>query len=104
MINAIHATKEALVTAHLIQPRLRGEREALRVLLTARHGAVFASTAAINQLVSLSVSAPDELRAELRKLKRPAPLARCALLREGPMQDVEHRMTVRALRSTATRI
>ncbi|WP_308432122.1 IS110 family transposase [Streptomyces massasporeus] len=46
MLDAIRAAKEALATEHLIQRRLRGEREALRVLLATRHGAVLASTAA----------------------------------------------------------
>ncbi|MET7433217.1 MULTISPECIES: IS110 family transposase [Streptomyces] len=50
MLDAVRAAKEALATEHLIQPRLRGEREALRVLLATRHGAVLASTAVINQL------------------------------------------------------
>ncbi|MET7605850.1 IS110 family transposase [Streptomyces avermitilis] len=104
MLDAIRAAKEALVTEHLIQPRLRGEREALRVLLATRHGAVLASTAAINQLKALIVSAPDELRAELRKLKRPAQITHCAHLRDRPAQDIEHRMTARVMRSTAQRI
>ncbi|MFF7838699.1 hypothetical protein ACFZC6_07775 [Streptomyces ossamyceticus] len=104
MLDAIRAAKEAMATEHLIQPRLRGEREALRVLLATRHGAVLASTAAINQLKALIVSAPDELRAELRKLKRPAQIARCAQVRDRLVQDLEHRMTVRAMRSTAQRI
>ncbi|MFF1756805.1 transposase [Streptomyces sp. NPDC058266] len=104
MIDAIRAAKEALASEHLIQPRLRGEREALCVLLATRHGAVLASAAAINQLKSLIVSASDDLRAELRKLKRPVQIARCAQLRGRPTQDIEHRMTVRALRSTAQRI
>ncbi|WP_405691390.1 transposase [Streptomyces sp. NBC_00057] len=50
------------------------------------------------------MSAPDDLRVELRKLKRPVLIARCAQLRDRPAQDIEHRMTVRALRSTAQRI
>lgn len=50
------------------------------------------------------MSAPDELRAKLRKLKRPDQIACCAQLRDRPTQDVEHRMTARALRSTAQRI
>ncbi|MER7983335.1 transposase [Streptomyces sp. NPDC095817] len=58
MIDAIRAAKEALTSEHLIQPRLRGEREALRVLLVTRHGAVLASTAAINQFKGLIVSTP----------------------------------------------
>jgi hypothetical protein len=32
MLDAIRAAREALATEHLIQPRLCGEREALRVL------------------------------------------------------------------------
>jgi len=90
--------KEALSTENLIQPRLRGEREALRVLLVTRYGAVLAPTAAINQLNGLIVSAPNDLRTELRKLKRPAQVVRCAQLRDRPTHDVEHRMTARALR------
>ncbi|MEV7003933.1 hypothetical protein AB0N62_40755 [Streptomyces sp. NPDC093982] len=73
MLDAIRAAKEALATEHLTQPRLRGEREALRVLLATRHGAVLVSTAAINQLKALIVSVPDGLRAELRTLKPPRP-------------------------------
>ncbi|MFD4582435.1 hypothetical protein [Streptomyces sp. NPDC058434] len=69
-------------------------REALRVLLATRCGAVLASTAAINQLKVLIVSAPDELRAELRKLRRPAQIAYCAQLLDHPTQDFEHRMTL----------
>ncbi|MFI8392189.1 IS110 family transposase [Streptomyces sp. NPDC085540] len=103
-LDAIRAAKEALATEHLLRPRLPGEREALRVLLATRQGAVLASTAAINQLKALIVSAPDNLRAELRKLKRPAQVSHCAQLRDRPAQDLEHRMTARALRSTAQRI
>lgn len=104
LIDAIRAAKEALTSEHLIQPRLRGEREALRVLLATRHGAVLASATAINQLKVLIVSAPDDLRAELRRLKRPAQIARCAQLRDRPAQGIEHRMTAQALRSTAQRL
>jgi transposase len=100
MIDAIRAAKEALSTEHLIQPRLRGEGEALRVLLVTRHGAVLACTAAINQLKGLIVSAPDDivsapddLRGELRKLKGPH-RSRVAL----------NCGTARALRSTAQRV
>jgi transposase len=49
-------------------------------------------------------SAPDDLRAELRKLKRPAQVAYCAQFRDRPSQDLEHRMTVRAMRSTAQHV
>ncbi|MEW2294744.1 IS110 family transposase [Streptomyces sp. NPDC006743] len=101
MLDAIRAAREALATEHVIQPRKRGEREAMRVLLTTRQGAVHASTAAINQLKALIISAPDDLRAELRRLSRSQQVARCAALRDRPALSVEHRMTIRALRLTA---
>ncbi|MFI6738711.1 transposase [Nonomuraea sp. NPDC050451] len=60
-LDAIRAAHEALTSEHLIQPRQRGEREAFRVLLTTRQSAVSATTAAINHLKALIVSAPDDL-------------------------------------------
>ncbi|WP_030926026.1 IS110 family transposase [Streptosporangium amethystogenes] len=103
-LDAIRAAREALTSEHLIQPRRRGEREALRVLLATRQGAVSASTAAINHLKALIVSAPDDLRTEIRSMGSKAQISYCATLRDRPSQTLEHRMTVRALRPTAQRI
>ncbi|MFE2277686.1 hypothetical protein ACFXAE_10565 [Streptomyces sp. NPDC059454] len=50
------------------------------------------------------MSAPDDLRAELRKLERLVQVTRCAQLRDRTAHDIEHRMTARALRCTAQRI
>jgi transposase len=72
--------------------------------LTTRHGACAAKVSATNQLKALIVGAPEELRAELRGLVTKRQIARCALLRDRPARSLEHRMTVRALRSTAHRI
>jgi transposase len=63
-----------------------------------------AKVSAINQLKALIVGAPEELRAELRGLATKRQIGRCALLRDRPTRSLEHRMTVRALRSTAHRI
>ncbi|MFC6060859.1 IS110 family transposase, partial [Streptomyces pratens] len=104
MLDAVRAAREALATEHLIHPRRRGEREALRVLLATRQSAVLACTAAINLLKALIISAPDEIRVELRGMKSKDQIAHCAKLRDRPAQDIEHRMTVRALRSAAQRI
>nr|WP_232789888.1 transposase [Streptomyces jeddahensis] len=104
MLDAVRAAREALATEHVIQPRKRGESEAMRVLLAARQGAVHASTAAINQLKALIISARDDLRAELRRLSRPAQVTHCAGLLDCSALSTEHRMTIRALRSTAQRI
>jgi transposase len=103
-LDALRAAREALACDHLITPRRRGEREALRVLLATRHSACRAKVAAINQLKALIVGAPEELRVELRGLGTKRQIARCAVLRERPSRSLEHRMTVRALRSTAHRI
>ncbi|WP_223887023.1 hypothetical protein [Streptomyces viridosporus] len=64
-----------------MQPRSRGEREAIRVLLATRQDAVHASMAAVNQLKTLIVSAPDAFRAGLRRLSRPQQITRCVGLR-----------------------
>lgn len=103
-LDAVRAAREVLSSDHLIQPRSRGEREALRVLITTRAGAVTAGTAAVNHLKSLIVCAPDDLRAELRGRTSDAQMTYCAKLRDRPARDLEHRTTVRALRRTAQRI
>jgi transposase len=103
-LDAVRAAREALACEHLVTPRRRGDREALRVLLATRHSACRAKVAAINQLKALIVGAPEELRAELRGLGTKQQVRRCARLRERPTRSLEHRMTARALRSTAQRI
>jgi transposase len=70
--------------------------------MTTRAGAVSARTSAVNHLKSLIVSAPEELRAELRGRTSDAQIAHCAKLRDRPAHDLEHRTT--AMRCTAHRI
>jgi transposase len=103
-LDALRAAREALACDHLVLPRRRGDREALRVLLATRHSACRAKVAAINQLKALIIGAPEELRAELRGLGTKRQITRCARLRERPTRSLEHRMTVRVLRCTAQRI
>jgi hypothetical protein len=103
-LDAIRAAREALGQDHLATPRRRGDREALRVLLTTRRSATTARVAAIGQLEALIVGAPEELRAELRGRSTSSQIACCASLRERPTRSLEHRATIRALRVTAQRI
>jgi transposase len=103
-LDAVRAAREALGQDQLATPRRRGEREALRVLLTTRRCATLARVAAIGQLKALIVGAPEELRAELRGQPTSRQIACCASLRERPTRSLEHRATVRALRATAQRI
>src|SRR5947207_5991180 len=65
-IDAVRAAREALARDHLAQPRRRGEREALRVLVGTRRGAVQSRTRAIAHLKALLVTAPDYLRRSFR--------------------------------------
>jgi transposase len=102
-LDAARAAREALSRKHLAQPRRRGSREAIRALLATREGAVVARTKAIAQLKALIVNAPEQLRHHFRSLTTDEQLARCARLRTGPTQSVEHRSTIIALRSAARR-
>jgi transposase len=103
-LDAIRASREVLGQDRPASPRRRGEREALRALLTTRRCATTARVAAVGQLKALIVGAPEELRAELRGQPTSRQVAHCAGLRERPTRSLEHRATVRALRATAQRI
>ena len=100
-LDAVRAAREALSREHLAQPRQRGDREAMRVLLTTRSGTVVARTKAICQLKALIVGAPEQLRDQLRRSTTDAQLDRCARLRTLPQHSVEHRCTIRAMRTCA---
>jgi transposase len=102
-LDAARAANEAISRKHLAQPRRRGDREALRVLLATREGAIIARTKAIGQLKALIVNAPEQLRHHFRPLTTDEQLTRCARLRTGSSQSTEHRVTIIALRSTARR-
>jgi transposase len=103
-LDAIRAAHEALGREHLAQPRRRGDREAIRVLLVTRRGAMRARTKAINHLKALIVTAREELRHQLRNIPTDELVNRCARLRTLPTHSDEHRATVIALRHTARRV
>src|SRR5215211_9208975 len=84
LIDAALAARRLLAGEGLSLPRGGGRREALRVLLLERRSAVQARTAALNQLSSLLVTAPDELRERLGALSGERLAAAAARLRPGP--------------------
>jgi transposase len=100
-LDAVRAAREALSREHLAQPRRRGDREAMRVLLTTRQGTMTARTKAICQLKAVIVGAPEQLRQHFRGLSTDQQLERCSRLRTLPSHNIEHRATVRALRTCA---
>ena len=80
-LDAVQAAREALARTSQSDPRADGPREGLRVLLLARDTAVSARTAAINTLKALILTAPDELRSQLRGQSALAQARRCAAMR-----------------------
>jgi transposase len=102
-IDAIRAARQALAGDGVAEPRCRGEREAIRVLLATRAQAVEFRTRAICALHALVTSAPDSLRERLRTLTLGELLRTCAALRGSVHQSAEEFATTMALRATARR-
>lgn len=102
-IDAVRAARQALAGIGLSEPRSRGDREAIRVLLTTRAQAIEFRTRAIAALHALVTSAPDRLRDRLRILSLAELLATCAALRGSANQTSEEFATTMAMRATARR-
>jgi transposase len=93
-LDAVRAAREALAREHLAQPRRRGDREALRMLLITRRGAIRARTKAINHLKALIVTSREEIHHQLRRHDTDELIHRCARPRTLASQSVEHRATI----------
>jgi transposase len=102
LLDAERAARQVLAGTAGATPRVACQTQALRVLLVAREGAVLSSTAALNQLRALIVTAPPQLRERLRLRGEARLLAACTRLRAGT--DPERNAYVQALRSLASRI
>ena len=103
-LDAVRAAREALARPHVAQPRQRGDREAIRVLLRTRRGAIDARRRALCQLKALLITGPESLRARGRGLTTRELIGRCARLRATPRQSSEQQATRLALRVLARRI
>ncbi|MGP4978504.1 IS110 family transposase [Brachybacterium tyrofermentans] len=102
-LDAIRAAREAMARPHHGTPRTGQERQALSVLLTARRSAVTAATDAQRQLFSLTIAAPERLRAKLRDRKLPEMVEIAARFRIQAGWDVETTTTAQVLRDLARR-
>lgn len=102
-IDAVRAARDALAREHLGEPRSRGQRGALSVLITVRAMAVEAAADAQRQLQSLIVAAPDHLRDRFTGLTTQAIVTSAGKLRINDAWDLETRVTARALRAVARR-
>lgn len=103
-LDAVRAAREAMTRVHLAQPRRRGDREAIRVLLRTRQGAINARQRAQCHLQALIVTAPQTLREQLEAKTTKDTVVRCARLRTATHHSIEHRATIAAIRATARRI
>jgi transposase len=103
-LDALRAARTALAGETVATPRSGQHQEALRVLLVARRSAVDARRVALVQLRSLIVTAPEQLRQELRRLPVGELVRRCSRFRRSSSRTPEQLATILALRSLAQRI
>jgi transposase len=103
-LDAVRTARAALASETLALPRSGERREALRLLLVARRSAVDVRREALVQLRSVIVTAPDQLRSELRRLPVRRLLDRCSRLRRSATATPDELATRLVLRALARRI
>jgi transposase len=103
-IDAIQAARTALAQTHQATSRERGLREAIRQVLALDKGFLVSRTKAINELKSLIVVPPEHLRAHLRGFGLARQLDRIEQLSNATAATIEHRVTIRTLRSIVARV
>jgi transposase len=103
-LDAARTGRAALASETLALPRVGERREALRLLLIARRSAVDVRREAPAQLRGVIVTAPDQLRGQLRGLPVRKLLDRCSRLRRTNSASADELATKLVLRSLARRI
>ena len=98
-LDAVRIARAALAAETAALPRAGDRREALRLLLIARRSAVDVRREALTQLRAVIVTAPDELRQELRRLPVGKLLDRCSRLRRtsAAADELATRLVLRSL-------
>jgi transposase len=99
-IDAVRAARELLARPQPGQMRADGDREALRLLMVDRDNVVHSCKTARTVLTSVIVTAPDELREQLRRLTREGRARACASLACPPSAD----RRIRVLHQTLIRL
>lgn len=103
-LDAIRAARAVLASETLALPRSGQQREALRLLLIARRSAVDVRREALVQLRSVIVTAPDQLRNELRGLPAGRLIQRCSRFRRSSLRSPDETATTLVLRTLARRV
>lgn len=101
-LDAIRAARAALGSDQLALPRAGQRREALRLLLLARRGAVDVRRQALVQL--RIITAPERLRRELRVLPQQRLVERCSRLRRSGSRAPDELAVTLVLRTLARRV
>jgi transposase len=105
VVDAIAAARAVLSGEATATPKTHdGPVEALRTLKVVQRSANKARTQAVNQLRALVLTAPEELRTDLRDLPRRKLIARCAAFRIRADDDSLREIIRLALRELAQRI
>ncbi len=102
-LDAVRIARSALRRTRPATPRISPTHDALRVLVRTREGAVTGRTVAINELHAMIMTAPDQVRDELRGLAPVALIKRVLRLRADHRKQPDRYALVLALRSIATR-
>ena len=103
-LDAARAARTVLASETLPLPREGQRREALRLLMVARRSAVDVRREALVQLRSVIVTAPDELRSELRGLPVGQLIQRCSRFRRSSLRTPDAHATALVLRTLARRV
>jgi transposase len=103
-LDAVRAARAALASEKLVLPRMGQRREALRLVLVARRGAVEVRRRSLVQLRSVIVTAPDQLREQLQTLPERRLLERCSRFRRSSSSAVDELAAKLVLRTLARRI
>jgi transposase len=103
-LDAARTARAALASETVALARTGERREALRLLLVARRSAVDVRREALGQLRGVIITAPAELREQLRGLATSKLLERCRRLRRSSSASADALATRLVLRSLARRI
>lgn len=105
VVDAIAAARAVLSGEATATPKTHdGPVEALRTLKVVQRGANKARTQAVNQLRALVLTAPEQLRTDLRDLPRRKLISTCSAFRIRPDDDSLREITRLAMRELAQRI
>jgi transposase len=103
-IDAVRAARELLARPAPARMRADGDREALRLLMCDRDNAVTSAKTARTLLTSVIVTAPAEVREQLRHIPRDRRATVCAALTAPPRADRQTRVLYESLARIGQRI